>query len=252
MSAEPVGATVHADELPDHGSARSSIDRLLSAAVPLLLGGVLLRLIVTGRYRDYVKPSMWPWLTLAGLALIVAATWQLAARRAVDAGHRPAVSWLLLLPVAIVIGFEPGALGSAALDSATRPIARISADGHWARLARDGNPVEMTIGEFVDRTHAGDTTTGVPVRLTGFVAPDEDGSSRFRVVRFRISCCAADAAPVAVRVVGDVTAVPATDSWVEITGTLEPDAPAALEPRLRVATLRPFARPAAPYESVVR
>lgn len=237
---------------PD-AAERSSLDRISSAAVPLLVGGVLLRLVVTGQYRDYVKASMWPWLTLAALALLAAATWELAARRAAAHGHRPRVSWLLLVLVVVVIGLNPGALGSAALEHATRSIPRMSSDGRWARLPRDGTPVEMTIGEFADRSYAGDTTTGVPVRLTGFVAPDEDGSSSFRVVRFRISCCAADAAPVAVRVVGeDGGARPPTDAWVVITGTLDEATRTALEPVVRVTSVRFTTRPAAPYESVVR
>jgi uncharacterized repeat protein (TIGR03943 family) len=221
--------------------------------MPLLLGGVVLRLVVTGTYRSYVKDSMWPWLTLTGLGLLVLAGWDLLARRAEGGGHRPPVAWLLLLPVVAVVGVAPGALGSAALDRASRPAARLTPDGRWAALPRDQGPVELTMGEFVDRSQAGTTTVGVPVTLTGFVAPDEDGTSRFRVVRFRISCCAADAAPVAVRVVGDaVTEVPRTDSWVTVTGTLEPDTPAALEPRLRVTAVVEIPQPSAPYESVVR
>ena len=242
-------------------SPRSSLDRLLAAAFPLLLGGVLVRLVVTGRYRDYVKASMWPWLTLAGFALLGGAAWELAARRAAAHEHRPAVAWLLLLPVVAVVGVAPGALGSAALERSThsRP-ARITSDGHWAPLDAARAPIEMTIGEFVERTYAGPSTTGVPVTLVGFVATDdEDGTALFRVVRFRISCCAADAAPVAVRVTvsdpgpppGFPAAAGTIDTWVRITGTLEPDAPAVLQPRFHATAVEPIAAPDSPYESIV-
>lgn len=242
------------------GPSRSSLDRALAAAFPLLLGGLLVRLVVTGRYRDYVKASMWPWLTLAGLGLLAGAVWELAARRALAQEHRPAIAWLLLVPVVVILGAAPGALGSAALERSThaRP-ARVTADGHWAPLDAAQAPIEMTIGEFVERTYAGPSTTGVPVTLVGFVAADdEDGTAAFRVVRFRISCCAADAAPVAVRVMHDgadtatgASATPAVDAWVRITGTLEPDTPAVLQPRFHATALDVIPAPSSPYESLV-
>ncbi len=233
-------------------SGRSSLDRAVAAAFPLLVGGLLLRLVVSGRYRDFVKASMWPWLTLSGFALLTAAAWELASARAPAHGHRPRVAWLLLAPVVVVLGIAPRSLGSAALARATRSRATyVYADGSWAKLPADGVPLAMTIGEFVERTYAGATTRGVPVKLTGFVVPDDDGSGTFRVVRFRISCCAADAAPVAVRVVDPPADRPKADSWVTITGTLVPDDPAALDPRFEVTALEAIDEPSSPYESLV-
>jgi uncharacterized repeat protein (TIGR03943 family) len=247
--------------------SRSSLDRVLAAAFPLLVGGLLVRMVVTGTYRSYVKASMWPWLSLAALGLLIGAVWELLARRATTLEHRPAVAWLLLLPVVVVLGLAPGALGSSALEGSTRPrAAYVSADGHWAALPRDRGPIDMTIGEFVERTYAGATTRDVAVQLTGFVAPDDgggggsgpgdggpaDNGAAFLVVRFRISCCAADAAPVAVRVMAEgAPPMPAKDSWVTITGTLVPDDPAVLEPRFRVTSVEPIGPPSSPYESMV-
>lgn len=233
---------------------RSSLDRAVSAAFPLLLGGLLVRLVATGTYRDYVKPSMWPWLTLAGLGLLLAAGWELFARRADRAAHRPAVSWLLLAPVLVVLGLAPGALGSSALERSTRPSAAfVTSDGRWAALPRQSEAIELTIGELVERSYAGDTADGVLVRLTGFAAPSEDSATAFRVVRFRISCCAADAVAMAVRVEGAAvtTGVPQTGAWVTVTGTLQRDEPAVLEPRLTMTDLTPVAEPSSPYETLV-
>lgn len=231
-------------------SERSALDRAVAAAFPILIGGLLLRLVVTGRYRDVVKASMWPWLTLAAFGLVAAAAWELASSRAM-ATHRPRVAWLLLAPVVLVLGIPPRPLGAAALDRAGRLRAPSTyADGSWARLPADGVPIPMTIGEFVERTYAGDTTRGVPVVLTGFVAPDDEGGS-FRVVRFRISCCAADAAPVAVRITAPpADGVPPADTWVRVTGTLVPDEPAALDPRFELRSLERIDEPVSPYEVV--
>ena len=234
---------------------RSALERAVSAAFPLLLGGLLVRLVVTGTYRDYVKPSMWPWLTLAGLGLLVAAGWDLFARRAERAAHRPGVAWLLLAPVVVVLGLAPGALGSSALARSNRPRTTfVTSDGRWAPLPHQSDAIELTIGELVERSYAGSTADGVPVRITGFVAPSEDATTAFRVVRFRISCCAADAVAMAVRIEGTpgTAGIPETGGWVTVTGTLQRDEPAVLEPRFAMTGLNPLVpAPASPYETLV-
>jgi uncharacterized membrane protein YcgQ (UPF0703/DUF1980 family) len=71
-------------------------------------------------------------------------------------------------------------------------------------------------------------------------------------VRFRIACCAADAAPVAVQVVTGAPAdVPPAESWVTITGTLVPDEPAVLDPRFALTSLEVVPEPESPYETLV-
>jgi uncharacterized repeat protein (TIGR03943 family) len=80
-------------------------------------------------------------------------------------------------------------------------------------------PVPMTLLEFGQRAfdRDGASLQGAAVRLTGFVAGTEDGG--FRLARYQIACCAADAAPVVVRVVGG-RRVPARDRWVTVTGVV--------------------------------
>lgn len=234
---------------------RSSLDRAVAAAFPLLLGGLVWRLVVTGTFRDYVKAAMWPWLLLAGTGLLVLAGWELLARRADRPAHRPAVAWLIVVPVMVVLGVAPGALGSSALERSTRPRAvAVTGDGRFAPVPRGGEPVDIPIGELVERSYAGDTADGATVRIVGFVAAGEDATTAFRVVRFRISCCAADAQPMAVRVIaGDGAAAatsPPVDSWVAVTGTLERDEPAVLEPRFRATGIEAVPEPASPYESM--
>ena len=45
---------------------------------------------------------------------------------------------------------------------------------------------------------------------------DKDGG--FELARYQIACCAADAIPVVVHVVGTAGAVPGRDGWVAVTG----------------------------------
>ena len=77
------------------------------------------------------------------------------------------------------------------------------------------------MSEFVTRVVWDDSGVldGRTVRLQGFVVHPAPGATQ--VARMRISCCAADATPVAVDVAGPAAGrlaeLPA-DTWVEITG----------------------------------
>ncbi len=56
------------------------------------------------------------------------------------------------------------------------------------------------------------------LRVDGFVAPDSDGpGGTFLLTRFVLSCCAADAYPVSIRVNG-IKDVPPHDTWLRIEG----------------------------------
>jgi uncharacterized repeat protein (TIGR03943 family) len=82
------------------------------------------------------------------------------------------------------------------------------------------------------------------VRLTGFVAGAHNG--RFRLARYQIACCAADATPVAVDVVGTAGTRPTNDQWVTVTGTFEPGGGDV--PRVRATSVEEIDAPNDPYE----
>jgi uncharacterized repeat protein (TIGR03943 family) len=77
----------------------------------------------------------------------------------------------------------------------------------------------MTLLEFGQRAfdHDGSSFNGAAVQLTGFVAGAEENG--FKLARYTIACCAADAAPVVVHVVGTVGDPSPRDQWVRVTGT---------------------------------
>ena len=230
----------------EHGDI---LERALAASFPLLLGGVLVRLVASGAYTGYVKPGMRPWLALAGAGLLLMGAWLLATPRR-RPSHVPGVAWLLLAPVLAILIVAPGALGSGALERA-RSAPRGAANA-WGPLPGTVGPQELSIGEFVDRSQSGTTVRAVPVRFTGFVATSPDASGAFRIARYRISCCAADAQAVAVVVVPDgAPPKPADDRWVRVEGELVPDDPAVLEPRFHVTSMELVAEPAQPYESML-
>jgi uncharacterized repeat protein (TIGR03943 family) len=82
-------------------------------------------------------------------------------------------------------------------------------------------PVPMTLLEFGQRAfdHDGSTFNGATVQLSGFVARAEVNG--FRLARYSIACCAADAAPVVVLIAGTEGDPPPRDQWVTVTGTFE-------------------------------
>jgi uncharacterized repeat protein (TIGR03943 family) len=222
--------------------------------ISVLIGAVLLRLTVTGAYTRYVQGRMGVWLVLAGVVVIALglATLVRSTRSRGDDHqhehqreheHGERVGWLLLAPIAALLLVAPPALGSYGVDRGTSVDVREGAP-EFQPLDPDGGPVDMTLLEFNQRAfdHDGDSFGGTPVRLTGFVA----GGGEFRLARYQIACCAADAAPMVVRVVGTDGDPPARDQWVTVTGTFRPGG--GDTPQLAATTVVEIPEPADPYE----
>lgn len=238
----------------------------------ILLGGALLKIAINGDYLRYVKPAQQPWvigggavmLALGVLAVIrdLVAAREAARAEATGAGavsvgqhehHHPARSaWLLLVPVLAVFLVAPPALGS---DSVVRTEARApqTAAGRDAAMfppLPPGEVVPMRVTDFVTRAgwDGNHTLDGRTVSLSGFVV--HSGASTM-LARMVISCCAADAYPVTVRLTGDTAAKFPSDSWVEATGQVVPGTATERNrytPDLTVATVRPVKAPGDPYE----
>ncbi|MFI8218395.1 TIGR03943 family putative permease subunit [Streptomyces sp. NPDC085932] len=258
------------------------------AVLLALVGAAILRVsLFSDLYLRYVQPGLRPYLVVSGAALVLLAgvTARTAHARTADddrrhadrdpvreghrdAGHDPArgagrhgdrdpvhehthgprVAWLLALPAAALLLFPPPALGS---YSAERDAARRAAQGVGTFPALpDGNPVDLTLGEFGSRAvyDSGHSLRGRTVRLTGFVTRDADGT--WYVTRLLVSCCAADASTAKAEVRG--ADAPAVDTWVSVTGTWHPEgalgSDAAWPPVVDATSVRPVPQPGNPYE----
>jgi uncharacterized repeat protein (TIGR03943 family) len=220
--------------------------------ITALAGAVLLRLTFTGTYTRYVRAGMGPWLAIAGVLLVMLGVTTLVRAlrhaRLVDAhdhGGSPPVGWLLLAPIAALLLVAPPTLGSYGVDRGAAVDVRSGARG-FEPLARGDGPVPMTLLEFGQRAfdRDGASLAGAAVELTGFVAGGEhDG---FRLARYQIACCAADAAPVVVRVVGIHGDPPPRDTWVTVTGSSRPGATEV--PELAATSVVEIPEPDDPYE----
>ena len=229
----------------------------------LALGATAVWLWRSGEALNYVRPGLAPLVLAAGVVLgalgLLPPLGLLGARAAGPAGaagghrHRARVGWLLLVPVLVVLVVQPAALGSYAVSS--RSVVPGSGDSGFPPLAAPvRGAVPLPMAEFVTRAvrDPGQSLAGVRVRLTGFVTPAEDGDNGYRLTRFVIFCCAADAEALQAVVGGD--AVPrARDQWLEVEGTWVPR-PAAVDdpnpppPVLNADAVRPIAPPRPPYE----
>jgi uncharacterized repeat protein (TIGR03943 family) len=249
-----------------------------SGLISLLVGTVLLRLVVTGIYGRYVRVGMGPWLAVAGVAVIALGLVTLVRSAgprggapvdpegsgegsAVLEGGVPAgaqvdgadgdghhgdsrMGWLLLAPIAALLLVAPPTLGSFGVDRGTQ--VNIRAGGAVLPPLHPGpRPIAMTLLEYGQRAfdHDGASFNGAVVQLTGFVAGTEPGG--FRLARYQIACCAADAAPVVLRVVG-ARSVPARDQWVRITGNFQPGGGEI--PLLAASNVVEIRAPEDPYE----
>jgi uncharacterized repeat protein (TIGR03943 family) len=216
---------------------------------------VLLRLTVTDTYQRYVRVGMGKWLAVAGVVVIVVglATLVQSLRhgRATDAHDHDhhaggiGVGWLLLAPIAALLLVAPPTLGSYGVDRGTAVDIRAGA-AVFRPLPHTGLPRQMTLLEFAQRAfdHRGASFNGRAVKLTGFVAGADDGA--FRLARYQIACCAADAAPVVLRVVGTAGDVPARDQWVTVTGTFRRGGGKLAQ--LAATSVAEIAAPNDPYE----
>lgn len=222
-------------------------------SVLLLLTGLFaIWLAWSGVVLDFVRPSMRPFVLGAGVVAVLLAVLPpggLLARRPGAAAHDHdhdhgglAISWLLVAPLLVVILVPPAPLGANAVRS------RLSSGGSGPDTfpplrPSDRGAVPMSMAEFATRAlrDSSRSLDGVRVRLVGFVSGPSAGG--YRLGRFVIFCCAADAEAVEVAVTGD-GAARETNEWLEVEGFWVPGA----EPALRADSVERVGKPKKPYE----
>jgi len=232
----------------------------------VVLGATAAWLWWSGDVLNYVRPGLAPWVLAGGVVVgllgLLPPLGLLGEQGADHTGghhqHRGRVGWLLLVPVMVVMLVQPAALGSYAVSG--RAAVPGGGDGGFDPLAAPvRGAVPMSMAEFVTRAvrDPGQSLAGVRVRLVGFVAPNQGKEGGYRLTRFVIFCCAADAEALQAVVRGDPTPR-ARDQWLEVEGTwmarpiAAEDDPSPRPPALHVATVRPVAPVRPPYEYSVQ
>jgi putative membrane protein len=232
--------------------------------ISILLGAVLLRLSTTGTYERYVRVGMGTWLEIAGVLVLALGTATLVRALRRDPAPAPAhahdhddhddhddhedgvgVGWLLLAPIAALLLVAPPTLGSFGVNRGAIVDVREGAPV-FAPIPHGSSTVDMSLLEYGQRSfdHGGGSFNDASIRLTGFVAGGERGG--FRLARYQIACCAADATPAVVRVVGTAGEKPDRDGWVTVTGSFH--RPAGEFPVLTATSVVQIPAPEDPYE----
>jgi uncharacterized repeat protein (TIGR03943 family) len=238
-------------------------DEQTRSVLLVVLGATAVWLWWSGEALNYVRPGLAPFLLAGGVVVVLLGLLpplgllgEQAASHADGHRHKARVGWLLLVPVLVVMLVQPAALGSYAVSS--RSVVPGGGDGGFPPLAAPvRGAVPMSMAEFVTRAvrDPGRSLAGVRVRLVGFVAPS-DGVGGYRLTRFVIFCCAADAEALQAVVRGD-PAPRARDQWLEVEGTWLPrpaavDDPSPPPPVLTADVVRPVAPARPPYEYSVQ
>jgi uncharacterized repeat protein (TIGR03943 family) len=195
------------------------------------LAVVLIRISLTGEYLHFVATWMrWPLLVtgviLLGMAFRPALRWH-----TMTPSTAPGSAWLLFLPAVMVFVVAPPPLGAYLAERRADQPATLKAPESLSEPTVIG-PLLFTPGEFAWGASQPDDPMGLAkqeVRVTGFVTTA--GKDWF-LTQLEISCCAADAMVVRIRVEGHP--VPPRDQWVQVTGDWvegtgrRPDEPAAI------------------------
>jgi uncharacterized repeat protein (TIGR03943 family) len=227
----------------------------------VLLGGALLKISISGTYLRYVKPSHL-WLLVAGgtiMVLLAAVSIIREIRGARDEdghghAHTARSAWLLVLPVLAVFLVGPPPLGADSVERAAgnAPVVPSNeSDGSALFPALPaGDPIALPLSDFSARAawDKGNSLNDRTARLVGFVV--QEGSDTY-VARLAISCCAADAFPVKIKLQGKELSNLPDDSWIEVDVTLRPgSATRANEyvPSVTTHAVRRIAQPEDPYE----
>ncbi|MFC6086837.1 TIGR03943 family putative permease subunit [Sphaerisporangium aureirubrum] len=238
---------------------------MAQSLVLTLLGGALLRVSALSTiYLNYVKPGFRPFLVAAGLVIFLLGVHGLVQEwrrpyvpRSPDAGgdghdhaRGPRVAWLLCLPVIAIFLIAPPALGAFAAGRDETPQPRPTAAA-YAALAAD-RPAAMPLGEFIGRAWGVGQASlkDRQVKLVGFVSGSKK-RGQWYLTRMQLRCCAADAFPLRVTVLGAPS--PRVDTWVEVTGTWVPTPydqipKGTVAPEIRATGVTKVAQPGEPYE----
>jgi uncharacterized repeat protein (TIGR03943 family) len=228
----------------------------------VVLGATAIWLWWSGEALNYVRPGLGPYLLVSGVIVVLLGLLPplgllggQTAHADGDAGHRhrARAGWLLLVPVLVVLLVQPAALGSYAVSSRSA-MPGGGEEGQFPPLAAPvRGAVPMSMAEFVTRAlrDPGQSLARVRVRLVGFAAPAEGGDG-YRLTRFTVFCCAADAEAFQAVIRGDRTPR-ARDQWLEVEGTWRPrpaavDDPTAPLPILDAEVVHPVAPAHPPYE----
>ncbi len=180
---------------------------LIPPFVLTVWGGIFLDLAISGRLRVLLNPLFWPVEIGCGVVMLVLAGGYLLCFRPLSLVIEPGMSYrvvfqvgVLVLPVISAACFAPNSFSAAALERR----AALSGGRILAQSAAMANGADHL--EIVDLAAAAyypehiPEVSGKKVNYIGQYFPGTDGE--FRFCRVLMSCCAQDATPIYLHIVG--------------------------------------------------
>lgn len=229
------------------------IDTLVLSEAAILGGTAALFLItwIRGILNFYIHPRYTPLIVGCAVILLLMAAVRLRHVFTVDATpSRP--TWIhVLMAVPLVVGTCVPAqpLGASTLDSRGLEVNSLSTGFGLNRLNQDQRTWDL-LEWSTAITVRGEALDGQPINALGFVFHDPKNSDphQFLVVRYIVTCCAADGTGVGLPVQwANGNDLPA-DSWVHISGTIGTIGTGATQQTGIIArTVEPTSRPPNPY-----
>jgi uncharacterized repeat protein (TIGR03943 family) len=243
----PDGAPPSARSAP----ARVSPERLLGVVALGFWAVLFVWLLVTGRTALYLS-SRTAWVVPVGAVIMCVALagrlLSLRTRRPEPITARAALGTVLIvLPVVSLLALPPAALGSFAASRRATLVGAGAFGSSSDALARGPVSLFEVAGALRSRDgmRALAQRAGTDVTFVGFVIrPREMPADEFMLTRFLISCCAADALSIQVRVVDAPPGRLSADDWVRVRGKIYP---VGREVVVEASDITRVRRPTRPY-----
>ncbi len=185
--------------------------------------GCLFFLIISGNINLFIKKSylFLPVLGTLILSLILAAR---LVRKKEEKKENPWVFIILIIPLAFALGVRPGNLGEFAasrkgLVTSGVAMEEKSRDKLIRELEETRSYQHINLKKILALTESG--LTDLKLKTEGLIVAKKNGSEQhYYLVRFLITCCAADALPLAVEIKRSDGFETSAGHWMEIWGIL--------------------------------
>jgi uncharacterized repeat protein (TIGR03943 family) len=221
----------------------------------IILGGWVAAfsyLLFTGRYVDFIRPEFGLLLlTAIFIAVGFITAGLITSPPAESAAGSPLQPLVFILPLLFLIFLPRADLGSDAFKkrfTGPTPMAATSFQKKDA-VPNDPSSSEQTI---LDLFKFPESYNGRQVTFTGMIMRHPELKSYFgwetAIYRFLVTCCVADAMPLAVSVPPDLIKTLKTEQWVKVTGRFElREKDGKPVPVVETGTATPIAPPDFPY-----
>jgi uncharacterized repeat protein (TIGR03943 family) len=250
--------------------ARRQISADTQGGVLIVLAATGLRLSLTDAFARFVRPGMRIPLIAASVVLAslgiatLGRSWRAHRRHGTaseqhehDHQHGSFVSWLLIVPVAVLLLVAPTSLGAYAANRGavrTTQLAQSQGASVGTLPGATNGAIQLSLTSYSNFAlyDTKEQLKGQRVRLVGFVAHDDAAAGGYFLTRFVIACCAADAFPVQVVLHGKVPTLP-DDTWITVEGSWHPtnaipEGNDVFRAELDVASVKVATKPSEPYE----